>query len=677
MIHRAIHQLATTLKRTVLVLLALLVTAPAVVRAAPIPATDMDAIVNDTVNYKYDYTQVAAGCATVSAATGAVQSGGGNAYIIGDSIMNRVSATLNTTLTGKGWTTKINALDSRSLAGAVPAPNGIDAIEQDQAFIATAKVIVVELGTNSNGLDVANIGKFIDRLHVLSPTAIIYWVDTAVVSRADVALVLNNVNSTIYSQAAVKNYQVLSWNKAVFGSGADPSNMAGGVDSAGFIDLTDGLNVHPTAAGISGMNGIINAALGSSVVTGGGNGVGGTCGCTATLAGSDNEQKVWFFLLGKGLTPTQAAGFLGNMIAEAHFEPRLVEYGYNNSQGIVSVQGTPSSLDDNAPPDQPNLQTGKQLGQPGYGIIQWGGSRKAALHGLAQQKGTIDGNLGTQLDYLWSELTSQFFSQVLADVKATNTVAAATEIITRRFEIPGGNILDQISARTGFANDALLAMQGLTSPGAGGGCGSAPGSSTIDMAHIFDDSTGITCDPRTTDVGNWDGYHDGVLVPIKLCRLPTLKSDGRESASNGGALTYPYSIPNANGFAIVNSRVSGAYQNLVEAGTAAGAFQFGISSSYRSMENQLRLCAADPGCTAGDFTLTAKPGTSNHQMGLAIDFYWAPGINSHNNCVPQVTFGTRCTLLGNANWAWMEANAANFGFKPYINEFWHWSPTGN
>ncbi len=54
---------------------------------------------------------------------------------------------------------------------------------------------------------------------------------------------------------------------------------------------------------------------------------------------------------------------------------------------------------------------------------------------------------------------------------------------------------------------------------------------------------------------------------------------------------------------------------------------------------------------------TAKPGTSQHEIGLAIDF---------SNC-----------SRGGAVYSWLKANAATYGFYNLPSESWHWSTTGS
>jgi LAS superfamily LD-carboxypeptidase LdcB len=54
---------------------------------------------------------------------------------------------------------------------------------------------------------------------------------------------------------------------------------------------------------------------------------------------------------------------------------------------------------------------------------------------------------------------------------------------------------------------------------------------------------------------------------------------------------------------------------------------------------------------------TAKPGTSQHEVGLAIDF-------------------SNCSSRSSACFQWLAGNAARFGFHNLPVEPWHWSTTG-
>lgn len=134
--------------------------------------------------------------------------------------------------------------------------------------------------------------------------------------------------------------------------------------------------------------------------------------------------------------------------------------------------------------------------------------------------------------------------------------------------------------------------------------------------------------------GAWGGYPNGLIPTSALCPIGV----GSHRLRCDAAQTY--------------GGMSGAF-----------ATQFGrpicITDSYRTFGQQIDLYARKP-------ALAAVPGTSNHGWGLAIDL--CGGIES---------FGT-------AQWAWMAANAASFGWvhPPWARprggreEPWHWEYAG-
>lgn len=75
-----------------------------------------------------------------------------------------------------------------------------------------------------------------------------------------------------------------------------------------------------------------------------------------------------------------------------------------------------------------------------------------------------------------------------------------------------------------------------------------------------------------------------------------------------------------------------------------------ISSSYRSREEQEKLYQS---YLNGTGNLAARPGRSNHESGLAIDFRNTPGA-----------------------YAWLKRNAGRFGLKNLPSEPWHYSTNG-
>lgn len=99
----------------------------------------------------------------------------------------------------------------------------------------------------------------------------------------------------------------------------------------------------------------------------------------------------------------------------------------------------------------------------------------------------------------------------------------------------------------------------------------------------------------------------------------------------------------------LDSAIAGAVVAMMDAAKKDGV-NLKISSSYRSRQEQEVLYAKYKNGTGN---LAAKPGTSNHESGLAIDF--------------QNTTGA---------YSWLAKNAGRFGLKNLPGEPWHYSPTG-
>lgn len=91
---------------------------------------------------------------------------------------------------------------------------------------------------------------------------------------------------------------------------------------------------------------------------------------------------------------------------------------------------------------------------------------------------------------------------------------------------------------------------------------------------------------------------------------------------------------------------------LVRAAQAAGR-EVRLNSGFRTWAEQKHL---HDGFTRGlpGFNLASRPGNSNHQSGIAFDLDVKPGE-------------------GNLNYAWLKANATQFGFiRTVKSEPWHW-----
>jgi LAS superfamily LD-carboxypeptidase LdcB len=136
---------------------------------------------------------------------------------------------------------------------------------------------------------------------------------------------------------------------------------------------------------------------------------------------------------------------------------------------------------------------------------------------------------------------------------------------------------------------------------------------------------------------------------------PASGSLGEASCPGGGSIT-------------VDSSLVGNLQRLLDTAANDGVSMCG--GGYRSSDEQIALREAHCGSSyyaiyempASDCSPpTAKPGASQHEVGLAIDFTTGGG-----------TIG-----CGSAAYDWLSTYAENYGLYVLSSECWHWSTTGN
>jgi hypothetical protein len=299
----------------------------------------------------------------------------------------------------------------------------------------------------------------------------------------------------------------------------------------------------------------------------------------------------------------------------------------------------------------------------GYGIVQWTPGTKLLKYADIAANPTLGGNLTRQLNVLWDQLTnasSPLPEKAAGDaLKATTTAEQAAVAFMIGYERPADKSLDARDGRAALANPILVEMTGGTSGTitpltttngtpvtTSSSCPSATSqaSASIDTAHMFESSVSIQCAPGTTDAGVQDGYHNGIMVKIRVCAIPNFPCTNEECQELG------------NGHALVNSRASGAILKMITDAIAARdqagkSYQINASSTFRTMAHQTALYNAphsDP---------VAKPGFSNHQMGLAIDFGFWKNTNT-------------------GLYDWLKANASRYGYQQLPSEVWHWSTNG-
>ncbi len=113
-------------------------------------------------------------------------------------------------------------------------------------------------------------------------------------------------------------------------------------------------------------------------------------------------------------------------------------------------------------------------------------------------------------------------------------------------------------------------------------------------------------------------------------------------------------VPVAHTWApLLRQEASDAVVRLFQAASDEAGLSLGSNSAYRSYAAQTRIYDASVASNGQAYTdgLTARPGHSEHQTGLAIDIGAASGVCSLNRCFGETREGQ-----------WLAANAWRFGF---------------
>ena len=202
----------------------------------------------------------------------------------------------------------------------------------------------------------------------------------------------------------------------------------------------------------------------------------------------NTEEKIWSFLKVQGLTDAGAAGLMGNIYTESGLRPNNLQNSCEKKLGYTDATYT-AAVDNGK---YKNFDTDRA----GYGLCQWTHpARKKNLRFFAKSAGKSIGDLNIQLEFLMKEL-AESFSAVLAVLKKTDSVQAASDMVLLQFERPadqseaakarrasfGQKYFDKYAKKgsgssMGFSNSPLAAVT-LISP-----------NRTVNRNHVIDTIT--------------------------------------------------------------------------------------------------------------------------------------------------------------------------------------------
>ena len=166
----------------------------------------------------------------------------------------------------------------------------------------------------------------------------------------------------------------------------------------------------------------------------------------------------------------------------------------------------------------------------------------------------------------------------------------------------------------------------------------------------------------------------------ELARRAAAAAASRRSSGGGGGgggtsrVTFNGSLSSVScpsgGSITVASSIAGSLQSMLNAAASDGVLLCG--GGYRSSQGQIETRRNN--CGSSSYAIydmpasqcsppTARPGTSMHEQGIAVDF----------TCNRGGVIGSRSSPC----FQWLDGNASSYGFYNLPSEPWHWSTNGN
>ena len=166
-----------------------------------------------------------------------------------------------------------------------------------------------------------------------------------------------------------------------------------------------------------------------------------------------------------------------------------------------------------------------------------------------------------------------------------------------------------------------------------------------------------------------DRLHDTIEAEKAAARRTAEQTTGRVATSSSGSSGS--GVVTVGGITIAAS-IAPNVEALLNAARADGIELRGAGFRSPEVTAQLRRANGCPDVYESPASAcripTARPGSSEHEKGLAIDFTW----RGETICYPRSS--GRCH--GNAAFDWLRANASRYGLTSLPSEAWHWSTTG-
>ena len=157
-----------------------------------------------------------------------------------------------------------------------------------------------------------------------------------------------------------------------------------------------------------------------------------------------NEETIWNYFKAKGLSDYGVAGLMGNFFAESGLSPTNLQNSYEKKLNMTDAEYT-AAVDNGSYKD---FVTDKA----GYGLAQWTyWSLKEKMLNYAQSVGKSIGDLGMQLDFMYSELIRN--QHILKALETATSVRQASDVMLLQYERPADQSVSVQEKRAAYGQE--------------------------------------------------------------------------------------------------------------------------------------------------------------------------------------------------------------------------------
>lgn len=162
------------------------------------------------------------------------------------------------------------------------------------------------------------------------------------------------------------------------------------------------------------------------------------------LIGNSNEEKIWNYLYGKIGNAFGVSGLIGNLYAESALNPKNLQSNGNKKLGITDDEFV-VAVDNDIYPKEQFIKDSY-----GFGLAQWTyHTRKKSLYEFIKSKDKSIGDLESQLEFLYKEL-SENYKSVLNTLKTATSILQASNAVLLKYERPADQSETVQNKRAGY-----------------------------------------------------------------------------------------------------------------------------------------------------------------------------------------------------------------------------------